>query len=92
MRGQAGSERNGAGERREEMEPGLWVKVQVAEEQRPKDLCSARAAITETGSPALPWQAATSAHMQRYYTQAHTHRHTHSIPKCTLMSGVGKEY
>lgn len=67
------------------MMPGLWQKVQVAEQERNRDqrtpalLCSAWAAITATGSPALPWQAATGAHMQRHHAHMHT-QHTDMQP------------
>lgn len=58
MRGQAGSENNRQERRREEeTAPSLWGTVQVAAHERnrekPEDLCSARAEMTETGSPAL---------------------------------------
>lgn len=72
MRGKTGSENNKQERRREERRRrqvcegrSRW-QSERGTERKPKDLCSAWAEITETGSPSLPWQAETRAHMQRH--------------------------
>lgn len=56
------------------MVPGLRGKVQVAESESNRDQrISALPGQQSQQQEALPWQAATSAHMQRYCTHTHTH-------------------
>lgn len=70
MRRQAGSEKNRAEERQERGGEGARAVGEgpggkAKEEQRPKDLSAALPGQQSQLQEALPWQAASSAHMQR---------------------------